>query len=159
MVEKAVGKAEISYISPFPTELSKTCVADMSKYGFVWERVNVVCSKSKRVVQRENSVGKGEIAHNKQFLLFPQSFQKLMLQTCINTSLFGKGLLLFAPSQKELYAKCITIWWMGCFPRRLRYCHCLTTSNHIAKSLTCSYISVITAFISLKYVGSHVAQW
>ena len=24
----------------------------------------------------ENTVGKGEIAHNEQFLLFPQSFQK-----------------------------------------------------------------------------------
>ena len=27
----------------------------------------------------ENTVGKGEIAHNKQFLLFPQCFQKACL--------------------------------------------------------------------------------
>ena len=26
--------------------------------------------------QEENTVGKGEIAHNEQFLLFPQCFQK-----------------------------------------------------------------------------------
>ena len=29
--------------------------------------------------QEENTVGKGEIARNKQFLLFPQCFQKLVL--------------------------------------------------------------------------------
>ena len=43
----------------------------------------------------ENTVGKGEIAHYEQFLLFPWCFQK----TCTadkkkNQSLFGKGLTL-----------------------------------------------------------------
>ena len=38
----------------------------------------------------ENTVGKGEIARYKQFLLFPQC----LLQTCKNQSLFGKGLTL-----------------------------------------------------------------
>ena len=36
----------------------------------------------------ENTVGKGEIAHYEQFLLFRQCFQK----TCKSHSLFGKGL-------------------------------------------------------------------
>ena len=49
---------------------------------------------SKRV---ENTEGKGEIARYEQFLLFPQCFQKLVLQTRKNQGLFGKGLKLFCP--------------------------------------------------------------
>ena len=41
----------------------------------------------------ENTVGKGEIAHYEQFLLFPQCFQKTyVLQTRKNQGLLGKGL-------------------------------------------------------------------
>ena len=40
----------------------------------------------------ENTVGKGEIAHYEQFLLFPQCFRRLVLQTRKNQGLFGKGL-------------------------------------------------------------------
>ena len=47
---------------------------------------------SKRV---ENTVGKGEIARYEQFLLFPQCFQRLVLQTRKNQGLFGKGLKAF----------------------------------------------------------------
>ena len=39
-----------------------------------------------------NTVGKGEIARYEQFLLFPQCFQRLVLQTRKNQGLFGKGL-------------------------------------------------------------------
>ena len=37
-------------------------------------------------------MGKGEIAHYKQFLIFPQCFQRLVHQTRKNQGLFGKGL-------------------------------------------------------------------
>ena len=40
----------------------------------------------------KNTVGKGEIAHYKPFLLFPV-FSSLVLQTCKNQGLFGKGLM------------------------------------------------------------------
>ena len=40
----------------------------------------------------ENTAGKGEIARYEQFLLFPQHFQRLALQTRKNQGLFGKGL-------------------------------------------------------------------
>ena len=40
--------------------------------------------------QVENTVGKGEIAHYEQFLLFPSVFKRLVLQTK-NQGLFGKG--------------------------------------------------------------------
>ena len=43
--------------------------------------------------QGENTVGKGEIACDEQFLLFP-----LALQTLKNQGLFGKGLTLFQTS-------------------------------------------------------------
>ena len=41
-------------------------------------------------VSVKNTMGKGEIARYKQFLLFPECFQK----TRINQGLFGKGLKL-----------------------------------------------------------------
>ena len=44
---------------------------------------------SKRV---ENTVGKGEIARYEQFLLFPQCFNRFVLQTLKNQGLFGKRL-------------------------------------------------------------------
>ena len=54
---------------------------------------------SKRV---ENTVGKGEIAPCEQFLLFPQWFQRLLLQTRKNKGLFGKGLTEFVTKQPNL---------------------------------------------------------
>ena len=39
----------------------------------------------------QNTVGKGEIAHNEQFLLFPQCFQKICATDKKNQGLFGKG--------------------------------------------------------------------
>ena len=41
----------------------------------------------------KNTVGKGEIARYEQFLLFPQCFKKLVLQTRKKQGLFGKGLI------------------------------------------------------------------
>ena len=43
--------------------------------------------------QVENTVGKREIAHYEQLLLFPQHFEEFVLQTCKNKGLFiGNGL-------------------------------------------------------------------
>ena len=46
--------------------------------------------------REENTVGKGETDRHNQFLLFPQSdsfFKRLLIQTCKNKGLFGKGLI------------------------------------------------------------------
>ena len=40
----------------------------------------------------KKTLGNGQIAHYEQFLLFPQYFQRLQLQTCKNQGLFEKGL-------------------------------------------------------------------
>ena len=40
----------------------------------------------------ENIVGKEEIARNEQFLLFPQSFQKLSIVDALKWVLWSKGL-------------------------------------------------------------------
>ena len=48
--------------------------------------------KGKVPKQIQNTVGIGEIARNEQFLLFPQCFQRLVLQTRKNQGLFEKGL-------------------------------------------------------------------
>ena len=40
--------------------------------------------------REENAVGRREIAHSVQFLLFPQSFQKTCTADTIIKSLFGK---------------------------------------------------------------------
>ena len=42
--------------------------------------------------QVENTVGKGEMAHYKQFLLFNSVFKRLVLQTCKNQGLLEKVL-------------------------------------------------------------------
>ena len=42
----------------------------------------------------KSTVGKGDIACYKQFLLFPQCFKRLVPQTCKDKGLFGKGLTL-----------------------------------------------------------------
>ena len=47
-------------------------------------------SSPKRV--EKNTVGKLEIAHFDQFLLFPPCFKKHLLQPCENQGLFGKEL-------------------------------------------------------------------
>ena len=41
----------------------------------------------------ENTVGKGEIDGHKQFLLFPQCFQKTCISDTSKKGLFGKGLI------------------------------------------------------------------
>ena len=50
---------------------------------------------SKRV---ENTVGKGEIARDEQFLLFPQCFKKACFPEASKVSLCGNG---FMPFQKK----------------------------------------------------------
>ena len=40
----------------------------------------------------KNTVGKGEIARNEQFLLFPHCFEKACSQGCQKVSLCGNGL-------------------------------------------------------------------
>ena len=42
----------------------------------------------------ENTVGKGEIAHYEQFLLFLQRFKKTCTADTLKPELFGKGLIL-----------------------------------------------------------------
>ena len=51
----------------------------------------------------ENTVGKGEIARNVQFLLFPQCFQKTY-----TAGLFGKGLIMYL----MIFACIITSQWI-----------------------------------------------
>ena len=49
----------------------------------------------------ENTVGKGEIAHHEQFLVFPQCFQKACFPVASKVSLCGNGL-----SHKSLIQDC-----------------------------------------------------
>ena len=53
-------------------------------------------------VNRWKTLGKGEIACYKQFLLFPQCFQKTVLQTHKNQDLFGKGLTLYQTTNVQM---------------------------------------------------------
>ena len=47
--------------------------------------------KVENTVAIGETVGKEEIARYKQFLLFPQTFKRLVLQTCKNQACLGKG--------------------------------------------------------------------
>ena len=81
-VENTVWKGEIGHNEQFllfTQYFQKTCIADTWKPGLVWERVNPFPHNDTFWSPLgnkpfENTVGKGEIARNKQFLLFPQCF-------------------------------------------------------------------------------------
>ena len=73
--------------------LSQTTILDTSKLTeFADDNFKFDENGRKFSKQVENAVGKGEIARYEQFLLFPQCFQRLVLQTRKNRGLFGKGL-------------------------------------------------------------------
>ena len=85
-----MGKGETARYEQFlrfPRCFQKACFPGASKGVIVWEWVNQTERVSRRHVKFdengrnfskwvENVVGKGEIAHDEQFLLFPQCFEK-----------------------------------------------------------------------------------
>ena len=97
-VENTVGKGEIARNKQFllfPQCFQKVCFPGASKGVIVWKWVtddkildssklkefaddNFKFDENGRKLSKwvENTVGKGEIARNEQFLLFPQCFQK-----------------------------------------------------------------------------------
>ena len=85
---------QLSVIYPFPNDKFLDCskLKEIANDNF---KFDVMGKKFSRWVK--NTVGKGEIARNEQFLLFPQCFQKkkkkkLVLQTRKNQGLSEKGL-------------------------------------------------------------------
>ena len=54
-----------------------------NRWKILWEK--------EKLLEIENTVGKGEIARNEQFLLSHIVFNKLLLKTGKNQGLFGKG--------------------------------------------------------------------
>ena len=62
-----------SHVNPFPNDT----ISDLSKQKEFADN-NFKFGKNGRKLSKrvENTVGKGEIAHYEQFLLFPQCFQK-----------------------------------------------------------------------------------
>ena len=81
-VENTVGKGEIARYEQFllfPQCFQKACFPGASKGVIVWEWVNPFPNKPLFLTGMqyrpfENTVGKGEIPHNEQFLLFPHCF-------------------------------------------------------------------------------------
>ena len=64
-------------LHPTPLTLSQTTNLDSSKLGeFADNNFKFDANGRKLWKQIENTVGKGEIAHYEQFLLFSQCFQK-----------------------------------------------------------------------------------
>ena len=73
--------------------LSKRQILDSSKLKeFADDNFKVDENSRKFSKWMENPLGKGGIARYEQFLLYPQCFQRLILQTHKNQGLFGKGL-------------------------------------------------------------------
>ena len=72
--------------NPFPNDniLDRSKLREFSDDNFRFVENDTELSK-----QEENTVGKGEIAHYEQFLIFPLCFKK----THKNMGLFGKGLI------------------------------------------------------------------
>ena len=112
MGRNTVGKGEIAHYEQFllfPQCFQKVCFPGESKGVNVWEWVkeciyslpndkSLDYTKFKFVengrnlsIRVENTVGKGEIAHNEQFLLFQPCFLKTCAADLNNQGLFGKG--------------------------------------------------------------------
>ena len=72
-------------VNPFPKDSFKLKV--FADINFKFDENGKKFSKG-----IENTVGKGEIACYRQFLLFPHCFLRLILQAHKNQGLFGKGL-------------------------------------------------------------------
>ena len=91
-------------INPFPNDkfFYSSKVIEFADNNLKFDENNRKFSK-----QVENTVGKEEIAHQEQFLLFPQCFQGLVLQTRKNQDLLWKGLTAveFLYSRGRLYSK------------------------------------------------------
>ena len=86
-------------LSPFP----KRQILDSSKLKeFADDNFKFNENGRKFFKRVENTGGKGEIACHEQFLLFPQCFKRLVLQTYKNQGLSGKGLINFLPNEKLL---------------------------------------------------------
>ena len=69
-------KGLLQAISPFPTVFSKDFSYRHVKPGLVWERIKFDENGRRFFKRVESTVGKGEIALYKQYLLFQQCFQK-----------------------------------------------------------------------------------
>ena len=98
--------------------LSQTTNFDSSKLKkFADDNFNFKENGKQFSKQKENTVGKGEIARYEQFLLFPQCFKRLVLHTRKNQGLFWKGLTLsqttnFRLSQTEIHVVCRRQFWI-----------------------------------------------
>ena len=72
--KKTLGKGKIAHYEQFllfPQCFQKACIPGASKGVIVWEWAKIDGNRSKFSLRIENAVGKGEIAHYEQFLLFP----------------------------------------------------------------------------------------
>ena len=82
------GKVLNKYFNPFPNDkFHSSKLKESADNNFKFDGNGRKFSK-----QEENTAGKGEIAHYKQFLIFQLFFRRLELQTHKNQGLFGKGL-------------------------------------------------------------------
>ena len=84
-----MGSIFFSCSKPFPKRL----ILDPSKLKEFADDNSKFDENNKKLSERvENTVGKGEIAHYEQFLLFPQCFQKTCTARHIKTrACLGKG--------------------------------------------------------------------
>ena len=88
---KLLCKYEPCTVNPFPYEqiLDSSKLKEFADDNFEFDE-----NGRKLFKGVENTFGKGEISRNEQFLLFPQCFKGLVLQTRNYKGLFGKGLSL-----------------------------------------------------------------
>ena len=93
MSNRHIVSCQLSQVlNPFPNDKLQT----LQNKAFADDNFKFDDNGRKFSRKIENSVGKGEIAQNEQFLLFPQCFQKTCTRkTRENQGLFGKGLILF----------------------------------------------------------------
>ena len=111
---------------------------------------------SKRV---ENTVGKGEIAHYKQFTFSNSVFKRLILQTRENQGLFGKGLI---QGQCRLWSNCNLILHRSTLFRTLWYTIPVQHKfwKHLERQLwkTDILATIIFYFIPIIFLSSQITS-
>ena len=101
----------------YDSTLFKQQILDSSKLKqFVDDNFKFDENGGKFFKRLDNTVGKGEVDLHEQFLLFPQCFQRLVLQTSKYQGLFGKGLidnwiLTLSQTSPGFYVSAIQSFW------------------------------------------------
>ena len=112
--------------------------------GFADDNIEFDGNTRKFFKQVENNAGKGEIAHNKQFLLFPQCFQKTYTANTLKPGLIWERVKAFADGKLDIAKLMVSIY------DRVKK-HCLKRTKRWLPTFSPSPTMILKMFISYGF--------